>query len=126
MASVRRLVSAVTEDDLSTLDIRLVEVMSIVNLWASAVTVTDTIGLSIGKVEIMPSGTANVSAAALGLVQVQEDQLLFNTLVGPGIGDLKVFVRALTTSLIYILSVEPFLGPDGLSVEALLASRALR
>jgi len=110
MASVRRLVSAVTADDLATLDIRIIEVMSVVNLWCSAVTVTDTIGMSIGKVEIMPQGTANVSAAALGLVQVQEDQLLFNTIVGPDVGDLKVAVSTLTTSLVYLLSVEPFLG----------------
>jgi len=107
MASVRRLVVAVTADDLATLDIRKVEVASVVNLWAAAVTVTDTIGFSIGKIEIMPASTANVSAAALGLVQVQEDQLIFNSLVGPGVGDLKVSVPTLNTSLIYILSVEP-------------------
>jgi len=110
MASVRRLVAAVTADDLATLDIRIIETLSVVNLWAAAVTVTDTIGMSIGKIEIMPASTANVSAAALGLVQVQEDQLIFNSLVGPGVGDLKISVPAVTTSLIYILSVEPFVG----------------
>jgi len=107
MSSVRRLVSAVTADDLATLDIRIIEVLSRVNLWASSVTVTDTIGASLGKIEIMPAGTMNVSAAALGLVQVQEDGLLFDSLVGPDVGDLKVFINALTTSLIYLLSVEP-------------------
>jgi len=107
MSSVRRLVSAITVDDLITLDIRKVEVESVVNLWASAVTVTDTIGLSIGKIAIMPQGTANVRAAAVGLVLISDDQLLFNTIVGPGVGDLKVAVSALTTSLIYVLSVEP-------------------
>jgi len=110
MAGVRRLVSAVTADDLATLDIRNIEVPSVVNLWASAVTVTDTIGMSIGRVEIMPSGTANVRAAAVGLVLTSDDQLLFNTLVGPDIGDLKIFINTLTTSLIYVLSVEPALG----------------
>lgn len=109
MASVRRLVSAVTADDLSTLDIRKIEVLSVINLWASAVTVTDTIGMSIGKIEIMPAATANVRAAAVGLVNVDNDQLIFNSLVGAGVGDLKVFVNTLTTSLIYILSVEPAL-----------------
>ncbi len=107
MPSVRRLVSAVTTDDISTLDIRKIERFSRVNLWASSVTVTDTIGCSIGVAEIMPQGTMNVSAAALGLVQNQEDQLLFNMIVGPGVGDLKIIVSALTTSLIYLLSVEP-------------------
>ncbi len=110
MASVRRLVSAVTADDLATLDIRIIEVMSVVNLFASAVTVTDTIGMSLGKVEIMPAATANVRAAAVGLVLSGDDQLIFNTLVGPDVGDLKIAVATLTTSLIYLLSVEPFVG----------------
>jgi len=110
MASVRRLVSAVTADDLATLDIRIIEVISVVNLWCSTVTVTDTIGMSIGKVEIMPQGTGNIRAAAVGLVLTSDDQLLFNTVVGPDVGDLKVAVSTLTTSLIYVLSVEPFLG----------------
>lgn len=110
MASVRRLVSAITADDLLGLDIRIIEVPSVVNLWASTVTVTDTIGMSIGKIEIMPQGTGNIRAAAVGLVLTEADQLIFNSIVGPDVGDLKVIVSTLTTSLIYILSVEPFLG----------------
>jgi len=107
MASVRRLVSAVTADDLATLDIRNIDVFSRVNLWASAVTVTDTIGMSLGRVEVLPAATANIRAAAVGLVLSSDDQLIFNTIVGPGVGDLKISVLTLTTSLIYILSVEP-------------------
>ena len=107
MASRRLLVSAVTNDALADQDIRTVEVPSVVNLWASAVTVTDTIGLRLDKTIIMDDGTANVSAAALGLVQVQEDQLVFNSVVGPG--TLRVPVATLTTSLIFIISVEPIL-----------------
>jgi len=110
MASVRRLVSAVVADDLLGLDIRLIEATSVVNLWASAVTVTDTISLFIGKVEIMPAATANVRAAAVGLVLSGDDQLVFNTVVGVDVGDLKIIVGTLTTSLIYVLSVEPFVG----------------
>ena len=110
MASIRRLVAAVTADDISTLDIRIIEVMSVVNLWATSITVTDTIGMSIGKVEIMPQGTMNVSAGALGMVDAGRDQLIFNTLVGPDVGDLKIVVSIVGTSLIYILSVEPFVG----------------
>ena len=104
MASVRRLVAAVTADDLATLDIRKIEVPSIVNLWGSAVAVTDTIGMSIGKIQIMPQGTLNVRAAALGNVFQSDAQLLFNTLVGPGVGDLKVERVTTGTSLIYLLS----------------------
>jgi len=110
MASVRRLVSAVVADDLLGLDIRIIDVPSVINLWASAVTVTDTIGMFIGKVEIMPAATANVRAAAVGLVLSSDDQLIFNSIVGPDVGDLKVVVGTLTTSLIYVLSVEPFIG----------------
>jgi len=107
MASRRLLVSAVTNDALADQDIRTVEVPSVVNLWAAAVTISDTIGLRLDKTIIMDDGTANVSAAALGLVQVQEDQLVFNAVVGPG--TLRVPVSALTTSLIFIISVEPIL-----------------
>lgn len=110
MASVRRLVAAVTADDLLGLDIRKIEVLSVVNLWVSAVTVTDTIAMSLGRVEIMPAATANVRAAAVGLVLTSDDQLIFNSIVGPGVGDLKVIVGIVTTSLIYVLSVEPFTG----------------
>jgi len=107
MPSVRRLVSAVTADDLLGLDIRIINRPSRVNFWCSAVTVTDTVGMSIGKVEIMPQATANVRAAAVGLVLSSDDQLIFGTIVGPGVGDLKIAVNTLTTSLIYVLSVEP-------------------
>jgi len=110
MASVRRLVSATTADDLLGLDIRIVEVPSIVNLWASCVTVTDTLGMSLGKVELLPQSTGNVRAASLGLVLSSDDQMIYNLLVGPDVGDLKLTVGALTTSLIYVLSVEPFIG----------------
>ncbi len=105
MASRRLLVSAVTNDALSDQDIRRVEVPSVVNLWASAVTVTDTIGLRLDKTIILDDGTANVRAAALGLVHTSDDQLVFDAIVGPG--DLRLPVATLTTSLIFIISVEP-------------------
>jgi len=106
MASRRLLVSATTNDALSDQDIRTVETPSVVNLWASAVTVTDTIGLRLDKTVIMDDGTANVSAAAIGQVSVQEDGLVFDHVVGPGTLRLPVTV---TTSLIFILSVEPII-----------------
>jgi len=107
MASRRLLVSAVTNDALSDQDIRTIEGPSLVNLWASAVTVTDTIGLRLGKTIILDDGTANVRAAAVGLVQTDTDQLVFNAVVGAG--DLRLPVATLTTSLIFIISVEPIL-----------------
>jgi len=110
MASVRRLVTATSADDLAQLDIRIIDQASVVNLWASSVSVTDKIGLSLGKVELLPASTVNVSAAALGQVSTDEDQIIFGMLVGAGVGDLRISIPTLTTSLIYLLSVEPFLG----------------
>jgi len=105
--SIRRLVSAVTADDISTLTIRKILRPSKVSLWVSCVTVTDTIGLFQGDFEIVPASTGNVRAAAVGLVLISDDQLLFDHIVLPAMGELKVPVATLTTSLIYILSVEP-------------------
>lgn len=107
MATRRLLVSAVTNDALSDQDIRTVEVPSVVNLWATAVTVTDNIGLRLDKTIIMDDGVCNVSAAALGMVDTGRDQLVFNTVVGAG--TLRLPVSALTTSLIFLISVEPIL-----------------
>ena len=105
MATRRLLVSAVTGDALADEDIRNVEVPSEVNMWATSVTVTDEIGLRLDKTIIMDAGTANVSAAAVGMVDTDRDQLVFNSLVGEG--RLRVPVPTLTTSLIFIISVEP-------------------
>lgn len=78
-----------------------------VNLWATSVTVTDTIGLRLDKTVMMDDGTCNVSAAAAGMVDVGRDQLVFNAVVGAG--TLRIPVAALTTSLIFLLVVEPIL-----------------
>jgi len=107
MASLRILVSAVSTDVISTRNIRLIDEISVVNLWASAVDVDDEIGLNLGSITLMDPSTMNVSAAALGLIQVQEDQLIFNLVVGPNAGDLAIPVPTLTASCIFLLSVEP-------------------
>ena len=107
MASLRNLVSAVTTDAISTRNIRLIEQPSVVNLWATCVTVTDEIGLALGSITLMDASTMNIRAAAVGLVLTEADQLIFNLLVGPEAGDLAISVPTLTTSLIFILSVEP-------------------
>lgn len=106
MASRRLLVSATTSDALADQDIRTVEVPSVVNLWATSVTVTDTIGLRLDKTVIMDEGTCNVSAAALGMVDTDRDQLVFQSVVGAGTLRIPVTV---TTSAIFLLSVEPIL-----------------
>lgn len=106
MASRRLLVSATTNDALADQDIRTVEAPSVVNMWATAVTVTDTIGLRLDKTIILDDGTANVSAAAVGMVDTDRDQLVFNSVVGPGTLRVPVIV---TTSAIFVISVEPIL-----------------
>jgi len=106
MSSLRLLVSATTNDAIAAEDIRTIEQASVVNLWASSVTVTDVIGLRLGKTIIMDDGTANVRAAAVGLVLSSDDQLVFNTVVPRGTLRLPVTVG---TSLIFLLSVEPIL-----------------
>lgn len=105
MSSRRLLVSAVTADALADEDIRNVDVPSVVNMWATSVTVTDEIGLRLDKTVIMDAGTANVAAAALGLVDTDRDQLVFNSIVGAG--RLRVNVPTLNTSLVFLISVEP-------------------
>jgi len=107
MSSRRLLVAAVTNDALADQDIRTVEVPSVVNLFATCVTITDTIGLRLDKTIIMDDGSLNISAAALGFVDSDRDQLVFNSVVGAG--TLRVPVAILNTSLIFIISVEPIL-----------------
>ncbi|MEE8492522.1 MAG: hypothetical protein V3S25_00645 [Nitrospirales bacterium] len=107
MASLRILVSAVSTDVISTRNIRLIDQDSVVNMWASCVTVTDEIGLNLGSITLMDPSTMNIRAAAVGLVLVEADQLIFNLIVGPNAGDLAIPVPTLTTSCIFILSVEP-------------------
>lgn len=106
MATRRLLVSATTNDALADQDIRTVEAPSVVNMWATSVTVTDTVGLRLDKTIIMDDGTVNVSAAALGMVDSNRDQLVFNSVVGAGTLRIPVTV---TTSAIIMISVEPVL-----------------
>ena len=104
----RRLkVSATTNDAISTEEIRRVEVPSQIDMWGSAVTETDQIGLLLNKTEIMPAGILNTEAAS-DVVDTDRDQLVFSEFVGAG--QLRVPVPVLTTSLVFHLSVRPILG----------------
>lgn len=110
MASLRILVSGVDTDVISTRNIRLIDVDSVVNLWASCVTVTDEIGLNLGSITLMDPSTMNIRAAAVGLILTSDDQLVMDLVVGPDAGDLAIPVPTLTTSLIFLLSVEPLIA----------------
>jgi len=103
----RALVAAVTADALSTANIRRVLRPSVINFWASCVTLTDNIALFLDNTELMAPGIMNIHAAALSLINISDDQLVFNTVLGRG--DLRIPVGVLTTSLIFHISVEPFI-----------------
>lgn len=106
MASRRLLVAATTGDALSDQDIRNVEDPSVVNLWAGCVTLTDNIGLRLDKSIIMDDGICNIRAAAISVVLIDQDGLVFDNVVGSG--RLRVPITV-TTSLIFHISVEPVL-----------------
>jgi len=106
MAARRLLVAATTNDAISAEDIRTVEVPSLVSLYAGGVTLTDNIGLRLDKTIIMDDGICNIRAAAISIVIMNEDVLVFETVVGPGTLRIPVTV---TTSLIFHLIVEPIL-----------------
>jgi len=105
MASRRLGITAVTNDALANEDIRLVEVLSRVNFWASSVTNGDLAGLRLNKTIIMDDGELNTVSG--DIIDTSADQLVFNTVVGPG--QLKVPVPTLTTELQFLISVEPVL-----------------
>lgn len=104
MSSRRLLVAATTNDALADQDIRTVDVVSVVSLWAACVTLTDTIGLRLDKTIILDDSICNIRAAAVSLNHISDDGLVFDTVVGPG--TLRVPVTV-TTSLIFTISVEP-------------------
>lgn len=106
MAARRLLVAATTNDAISDQDIRTVEVPSLVSLYCSCVTLTDNIGLRLDKTIIMDDGIVNIRAAALSLVDVSADGVVFETVVGPG--TLRVPVTVTTSAIIHLI-VEPIL-----------------
>jgi len=110
MASLKILVTAVTTDAISTRNIRLIDEPSVVNLWGTCVTLTDEIGLNLGSITLMDPSLLNIKAAALSVVDVGMDQLIFDLIVGPDAGDLAIPVPTLNTSLIFLLSVEPLVA----------------
>ena len=107
MASRRLGVGTATNDALANEDIRLVEVPSRVNFFASSVTNGDLCGLRLNKTIIMDDGEVNTIAGDI-IDASGFDQLVFNSVVGAG--QLKVPVPTVTTELQFLISVEPILG----------------
>jgi len=107
MSARRLLVAATTNDAISTEDIRTVNVPSAVSLWASCVTLTDTVGLFFNKTELVAPSIVNIHAAALSLVNLSDDGVIFDTIVGEG--TLRVPVVVTTSAIIHMI-VEPVLA----------------
>jgi len=105
MASRRIAVTAVTADALSDEDIRNVFEPSVINLAASSVTNGDELGLRLDRTIIMDAGEVNTIAG--DIIDAQQDQMIFNSVVGAG--RLRAPVPTLTTELQFLLSVEPLL-----------------
>jgi hypothetical protein len=106
MASRKLVITAVTADALATEEIRRVETPSRVSLWASGATKGDSVGLALGRTDIMPSDDVNIESSA-DVIDVSRDQLVFETIVG--VGQLRLPVTAVTTELQVLISVEPIL-----------------
>jgi len=104
MSARRLLVAASTNDAIADEDIRTVDFASTVSLWASCVTLTDNVGLRLGRTIIMDDGIVNIHAAALSLINISDDGLVFDTIIGPGVLRIPVTV---TTSAIIHLVVDP-------------------
>lgn len=105
MASRRLVITSDTSDALSDQEIKEVPGPSSVNLWASCVTKGDTVGLMLGRTEIMPADNVNIEADA-DCIDTSRDQLVFDSVVGRGRLRLPVTV---TTEAQVLLSVEPIL-----------------
>ncbi len=104
MSARRLLIAASTNDAISDEDIRTVEVPSLVSLYASCVTLTDNVGLRLDKTIIMDDGIVNIRAAAISVVLMDSDGLVFETVVGPG--TLRIPVTVTTSAIIHLI-VEP-------------------
>jgi len=105
MSALRFSTGAVSTDLLSTEDIRLVEVPSVVNLAVSSVTNGDTVGLRLNKTIILDTGECNTIAG--DVVDPMADRLVANSVVGPG--QLRLPVGAVATELQGQIFVEPIL-----------------
>lgn len=104
MASLKFSSGAASADVIATEVIRRVLRPSVVNLWGSGVTVTDTMGLFLDRNEIMATGEVNIEISA-DIVDSGRDQLVFDSVVGRG--NLRIPIGAVTTEIQGLLSVEP-------------------
>ncbi len=77
---------------------------ALVSLYAAAVTVTDTIGFSVGTEDFLNAANPNIEVSA-DVVDIDRDQILFREPVGPG----KIFVVIVATTAVGWLLVLEYL-----------------
>jgi hypothetical protein len=108
MPALRFRVSATTTDAMANRKFNVLPAVgTIMNLWASCVTATDTFGLSIGDRDILVNGSSMNIEASADVVDTDRDQLVFNELCGGGQLFLPVTVTTEAQFLI-ILRYGPF------------------
>lgn len=93
--TIRGRATATTEDALANVKFADIPASgAIVNGWFRGATETDKLGLSIGDRDLMVASQPNVSADS---INVNEDQMIFNEVVGGG--HLYLPVTAVTTEV---------------------------
>ncbi len=98
MPLIRAIIAATSDDALNAFQNNVIpQGGAILNMWGSAVTKTDAIGLLIGTRQLIPTGTNMNIESSADVIDTDRDQLLFNEIVEAG----KLFlpVTAITTEL---------------------------
>lgn len=84
MPTIKFQATASADDALSGRKFKTIpETGAILNLWATGDDEGDSVGLSIGDREIMVESPCNLETQS-GTVKINEDQLIFNEIVGGG------------------------------------------
>jgi len=74
---------------------------SLISLWVAAVTVTDTVGFSLGDREVLNAGAPNIEISA-DVVDTGRDQILF---AEPGAAGEEMFMPVVATTAVGFLVV---------------------
>lgn len=103
MPTVTDRVAATTANALATKKFNVIPPGgAVLNLWASGVTKTDAVGLSVGDREIIVQGSPCNVETAVDTLDLTRDQMVFNEIVGPGELFMPVTV---TTEMQYRLQI---------------------
>jgi len=99
MASIKISNQTTNTDALSNLRFRKLKLPSLISLWLSCVTVTDTVGVSVGDREVLVGANPNLESSA-DVVDTGRDQVLF---AEPAEGDEDLSMAVVATTAINFL-----------------------